>query len=164
MPVRHIVDRSLDTLSALGVVNDGQGLDYFIPAASQVKLSDFGIKAPYILFGIGGAHQGDPRSSGAPEDQHPLCRDRREIRCMAPSPGRGTLEGDHRGRKRSRTLESWQCADQLGPHPWASPRGLSRDRLQLGGDIVECPLLRIEPIGTRTRCLHRSRGKGTHWT
>ncbi len=39
MPKRHITDRSLDTLSPLGVVNDGMGLDYFIPVTEQVDLS-----------------------------------------------------------------------------------------------------------------------------
>jgi heptosyltransferase-2 len=50
----HLVDRNLQSL---GLQSDGQGLDYFIPAASHVNLSDFGIKAPYILFAIGAAHQ-----------------------------------------------------------------------------------------------------------
>ena len=36
MPKRHIVDRCLDTLSPLGIVNDGKGLDYFIPNTIQL--------------------------------------------------------------------------------------------------------------------------------
>ena len=31
-PNMHIVDRYLQTVSSFGVVNDGAGLDYFIPA------------------------------------------------------------------------------------------------------------------------------------
>ena len=37
MPHRHISDRCLDTLAPLGVVDDGMGLDYFVP--SNIKLS-----------------------------------------------------------------------------------------------------------------------------
>lgn len=36
MPARHISDRCLDTLAPLGVVNDGQGLDYFVPSTTQL--------------------------------------------------------------------------------------------------------------------------------
>jgi ADP-heptose:LPS heptosyltransferase len=36
MPHRHIVERSIDALSNLGVVNDGKGLDYFIPKETIV--------------------------------------------------------------------------------------------------------------------------------
>ena len=50
----HLVDRNF---ASLGLVPDGQGLDYFIPAAAQVKLADYGIKSPYVLFAIGAAHQ-----------------------------------------------------------------------------------------------------------
>jgi ADP-heptose:LPS heptosyltransferase len=37
MPKRHISDRCIDTLAPLGVVNDGLGLDYFVPAAVQLR-------------------------------------------------------------------------------------------------------------------------------
>ncbi|WP_243745518.1 glycosyltransferase family 9 protein [Segetibacter sp. 3557_3] len=40
MPPVHIVDRYMDTVRALGVVNDGKGLDYFIPEKDQVPLED----------------------------------------------------------------------------------------------------------------------------
>ena len=36
MPHRHIVDRYLQTVEPLGAVNDGKGLDYFIPKADEV--------------------------------------------------------------------------------------------------------------------------------
>jgi heptosyltransferase-2 len=37
MPDRHISLRSVDALAPLGVVYDGKGLDYFIPAGTQVS-------------------------------------------------------------------------------------------------------------------------------
>jgi len=37
MPNRHISERCVDTLSSLGVVNDGLGLDYFIPPNIQLQ-------------------------------------------------------------------------------------------------------------------------------
>src|SRR5690606_4551028 len=39
LPTTHIVDRYLDTVKTLGVVNDGLGLDYFISEKEKVKLS-----------------------------------------------------------------------------------------------------------------------------
>jgi heptosyltransferase-2 len=36
----HIVDRYLDTVKSFGVINDGAGLDYFIPPEQEVKDSD----------------------------------------------------------------------------------------------------------------------------
>lgn len=39
MPKRHISDRCLDVLSPLGVVNDGKGLDYFVPSNIQLSSS-----------------------------------------------------------------------------------------------------------------------------
>ncbi|MBC7720600.1 MAG: glycosyltransferase family 9 protein [Pedobacter sp.] len=40
MSGRHITDRCLDTLAPLGVVNDGKGLDYFIPKNDIVPITD----------------------------------------------------------------------------------------------------------------------------
>ena len=40
MSGRHITDRCLDTLIPFGVVNDGKGLDYFIPKKDFVPLTD----------------------------------------------------------------------------------------------------------------------------
>ncbi len=55
MPLRHISDRCVDTLAALGVVNDGKGLDYFGP--STVQLSPAALPAfhkdGYIALVIG---------------------------------------------------------------------------------------------------------------
>src|SRR5207344_1397238 len=40
LPKKHIVDRNLECIASLGVVNDGLGLDYFIPAMDHVKNDD----------------------------------------------------------------------------------------------------------------------------
>lgn len=40
MPRRHITDRCIDVLQPFGVVNDGEGLDYFIPQGQLVKQTD----------------------------------------------------------------------------------------------------------------------------
>jgi len=40
LPKKHIVERNLETLSSLGVEDDGMGLDYFIPDRDIVKNED----------------------------------------------------------------------------------------------------------------------------
>ncbi|HZW69896.1 MAG TPA: hypothetical protein VFF57_03430 [Hanamia sp.] len=40
MPHKHIVDRYMATVAKLGVVNDGLGLDYFIPENERLKKDD----------------------------------------------------------------------------------------------------------------------------
>jgi hypothetical protein len=58
LPERHITDRSLDALSSLGVVNDGKGLDYFIPKETALKsnvLPD-AFAAGYIALVIGASY------------------------------------------------------------------------------------------------------------
>ncbi len=47
MPDRHITNRSLQTVSKLGVRDDGAGLDYFITPSDEVSLQD--IPAPHQL-------------------------------------------------------------------------------------------------------------------
>ena len=59
LPDVHIVDRYMDTVRPLNVVNDDQGLDYFIAAADEIPL-DFlpsGFEK-YVGFVIGGQHDG----------------------------------------------------------------------------------------------------------
>jgi ADP-heptose:LPS heptosyltransferase len=41
LPHKHIVDRNLETVKDLGVVNDGKGLDYFIPKEDEIDIIDF---------------------------------------------------------------------------------------------------------------------------
>ncbi|HLG03698.1 MAG TPA: glycosyltransferase family 9 protein [Bacteroidia bacterium] len=38
LPAKHIVDRYFDAVKTLGVINDGKGLDYFIPAADEISI------------------------------------------------------------------------------------------------------------------------------
>jgi ADP-heptose:LPS heptosyltransferase len=58
MPGKHIVDRYMKTVSSLGVVNDGLGLDFFIPEKDIVKDSDipFSHSHGFIAIAIGAAH------------------------------------------------------------------------------------------------------------
>ena len=57
MPDRHIVDRYMDTVAGFGVKNDGAGLDYFIPAADELKPNDIPTahQAGYVGLVIGAA-------------------------------------------------------------------------------------------------------------
>jgi heptosyltransferase-2 len=58
MPAKHIVDRSLDALSALGVVNDGKGLDYFIPKETSLPSNALPVtfQSSYIALVIGASY------------------------------------------------------------------------------------------------------------
>lgn len=58
MPGRHITQRSLDTVKALGVKDDGLGLNYFIPKDDIVKPSDIPTShhAGFIALVIGGSY------------------------------------------------------------------------------------------------------------
>lgn len=58
MPHKHIVDRYMATVEKLGVVNDGLGLDYFIPENQQIKKDDipFSHLQGYVVIVIGAAH------------------------------------------------------------------------------------------------------------
>ncbi|MBS1602502.1 MAG: glycosyltransferase family 9 protein [Bacteroidetes bacterium] len=57
MPDRHIVDRYMDTVASFGVMNDGAGLDYFIPAEDELAPGDIPTshQAGYIGLVIGAA-------------------------------------------------------------------------------------------------------------
>lgn len=58
MPSVHIVDRYMETLKKLNIVNDGKGLDYFIPQLDEVKQSDIPASHLFGYIGvvIGAAH------------------------------------------------------------------------------------------------------------
>lgn len=58
MPAVHIVDRYLATVAALGVNNDGKGLDYFLPEDARLQAADFDSRLAngYVAFSIGGQH------------------------------------------------------------------------------------------------------------
>ncbi len=55
LPDSHIVDRYLEAVAGYGVVNDFEGLDYFIPAKDEVDLSDLPFR-DYTAIVIGAAH------------------------------------------------------------------------------------------------------------
>ena len=59
LPRVHVVDRYLDTVKGLGIINDHKGLDYFIPAREEVDLSQLpeAFRDGYIAFVIGGKHK-----------------------------------------------------------------------------------------------------------
>lgn len=58
MPDVHIVDRYFMAVRSLGVVNDGKGLDFFIPPADRLQLADLPafLHKGYFAFVIGGNH------------------------------------------------------------------------------------------------------------
>lgn len=59
MPHKHIVDRYFDAISPMGVVNDGQGLDYFINPLDEVDISTFlpaSFRQGYVAFVVGAKH------------------------------------------------------------------------------------------------------------
>jgi len=60
LPKVHIVDRYLATLSAFKIINDQQGLDYFIPAKDEVQPDDLPeiFRSGYVAFVIGGQYRG----------------------------------------------------------------------------------------------------------
>jgi ADP-heptose:LPS heptosyltransferase len=58
LPKVHIVDRYFGAVKSLGVVNDGKGLDYFIPAGEEISLLSLpeSFRNGFIAFVIGGKH------------------------------------------------------------------------------------------------------------
>ena len=58
LPQKHIVDRYLETTSALSVENDGKGLDYFIPEKDEFKISDLPLpfQKGFVAFVIAGTY------------------------------------------------------------------------------------------------------------
>lgn len=58
LPGIHIAERYFRAVRSLGIVNDGKGLDYFIPSGDEVDLSVLpeSYRKGYIAFVIGGKH------------------------------------------------------------------------------------------------------------
>lgn len=52
LPAKHIVDRYMETVASLGVVNDGLGLDYFIPKMDEIKSDDLPASHVHGYVGI----------------------------------------------------------------------------------------------------------------
>ncbi|MFN4147481.1 MAG: glycosyltransferase family 9 protein [Runella sp.] len=59
LPNVHIVDRYLDTVRSLGIKNDDQGLDYFIPYRDVVEMDWLppSHQKGYVAYAIGGQHE-----------------------------------------------------------------------------------------------------------
>ncbi len=58
MPLVHIVDRYMATVVPLGVKNDDEGLDYFIPYRDEVERDwlPAAYRAGFVAYAIGGQH------------------------------------------------------------------------------------------------------------
>jgi ADP-heptose:LPS heptosyltransferase len=57
LPAVHIVDRYMSTAIALGVKNDGNGLDYFIPSGQEISPETYlPGSSPFVAFVTGAAH------------------------------------------------------------------------------------------------------------
>ncbi len=58
LPNVHIVDRYLASVAKLGVVDDGAGLDYYIPAVQQIQTEQIPEthRKGYVAIAIGAAH------------------------------------------------------------------------------------------------------------
>ena len=56
LPIEHVVKRSFDTVKALGIEDDGQGLDYLIPTQDEVDLNTISsfLKDGFVAYAIGG--------------------------------------------------------------------------------------------------------------
>jgi ADP-heptose:LPS heptosyltransferase len=59
LPKIHIVDRYFESLKPLSIINDGQGLEYYIPQNEEVNIKQRfpQIASPYNVWVIGGQHQ-----------------------------------------------------------------------------------------------------------
>ena len=59
LPKVHIVDRYMETVIFIGVKNDGNGLDYFIPADEEVSMNDLPViqREGYAGVVIGSIHE-----------------------------------------------------------------------------------------------------------
>ncbi len=53
MPKKHIVDRYFECVADLGITNDNQGLDYFIPKSDYINLNHYHIPQSFIVYAIG---------------------------------------------------------------------------------------------------------------
>ena len=64
MPVMHIVDRYLETLRAFSIVDDGKGLEFYIPQGKGLHESQLPhiFETPFVAFAIGGMHIGKKMS------------------------------------------------------------------------------------------------------
>jgi len=54
--IRHVVDRYMDSLSSLGIKDDGHGLDYFIPSQTKIEI-DLPLEQSFLAWCIGGSFE-----------------------------------------------------------------------------------------------------------
>jgi ADP-heptose:LPS heptosyltransferase len=59
LPDIHIVDRYFEAVKLFDTVNDGKGLDFFIPENDKILIPDFANTEPgkFVAFAIGGQHE-----------------------------------------------------------------------------------------------------------
>lgn len=60
LPSTHIIERYLETVAHLGVVNDGEGLEYYIPPDQDQEFLELAAKIlppNFIAISVGAAHQ-----------------------------------------------------------------------------------------------------------
>lgn len=58
MPGSHVIDRYMETVQPFGVLNDGEGMDYFIPKEQEIDIHDIPTshQAGYIALVIGASY------------------------------------------------------------------------------------------------------------
>ena len=58
LPKVHVVDRYFEAVKKLGVINDGEGLDFYIPEADVIRMEDLpeGFRDGFVALVIGGQH------------------------------------------------------------------------------------------------------------
>ncbi len=58
LPQEHCVDRYMKTVEPLGVKNDNEGLDYFIPEKDEVDVFSYfsWLNYPFVAYGFGGTY------------------------------------------------------------------------------------------------------------
>lgn len=52
LPTQHIVDRNFETVKSFGVINDGKGLDYFIPSKDEINANDIPASHQFGYIGL----------------------------------------------------------------------------------------------------------------
>ncbi len=55
LPRKHLVDRYFDALAPLGVINDGEGLDFFVSDEDRVDPQQW-VRGPFVAVALGAAH------------------------------------------------------------------------------------------------------------
>jgi len=59
LPNKHIIDRFFESIAPLGVINDGKGLDYFIPQKDEIPVSSYlplNFQSGYYALVVGGSY------------------------------------------------------------------------------------------------------------